>query len=397
MPRFEPFAGLRYSPSHISSLAHVMCPPYDVIAEEERRGLLALSPENAVSLELPREGVGGGDRYVAARRLLDSWRDGGVLVRDRIPAFYGYRMTYIDPAGVKQQTVGAIGALGLEPPGAGILPHEHTTPKAKTDRLELLRATRTNMSPIWALTPNTGLAKLCNPPAHAAERARDEQGVTHEMWPITDASAVKQIGELVGRTPVLVADGHHRYEVALKYQAEQGGREGDHNAVMALVVELSDEQLSVQAIHRVIRGLPASFDFPAAISRHFDLAPTDPVDATIGSRMTKAGGLTVVTKSGTWLAVPRQETSIAADHDLDSSRLEVALRHLPDHKLVYQHGWDLAAGAVRSGEANAAVLLRPATVSQIADISEGGKRMPPKTTFFWPKPRTGLVFRELVS
>ena len=173
VPRFQPFPGLRYSRSHVGSLDDVVCPPYDVISEPERVALVARSPSNIVRLELPRDNERPGDRYQRAAALLDAWRDGGILHRDPVPAFYGYRMRFTDPAGATRHTVGVIGALELEPPGSGILPHEQTTPKAKTDRLELLRATRANLSPIWGLTPAAGLAACCPPPGHPAEHAVD--------------------------------------------------------------------------------------------------------------------------------------------------------------------------------------------------------------------------------
>ncbi|MBO0732106.1 MAG: DUF1015 family protein, partial [Acidimicrobiaceae bacterium] len=125
--------------------------------------------------------------------------------------------------------------------------------------------------------------------------------------------------------------------------------------------------------------------------------PTGPPDRTIASRMDEAGALAVVTMAGTWLGRPRSSALGAATHDLDSSRLDVALAHLPPHEVTYQHGWDRCLAAVHSGEADAAVLLRPATVEQIAATGRGGVRMPPKTTFFWPKPRTGMVLRELID
>lgn len=394
------------------SLDDVVCPPYDVISESDRAALVGRSPTNVVRLELPSDDVdqledqasgsadGAPDRYETAARLLDAWRDGGVLHRDPVPAFYGYRMTFTDPSGERRQTVGVMGALGLEPPGSGILPHEETTPKAKTDRLELLRATRANLSPIWGLTPSAGLSKLAEAPEHPADHASDSDRVLHELWPIIDPGRVDAIRSVVESQPVLIADGHHRFETALNYQRERGaaGVASDADAfVLALIVELSQDQLTVQAIHRLIGDLPAGFDLPSALEEWFDVTPTSPVDRTILTRMEEAGALAILTRAGAWLARPRGSVAAAATHDLDSSRLDVALAAIPHHHLAFQHGWDNCAAAVATGQVNAAVLLRPASVEQIAAIAAGGVRMPPKTTFFWPKPRTGMVIRELLG
>ena len=202
---------------------------------------------------------------------------------------------------------------------------------------------------------------------------------------------------------MILADGHHRFETALNYQARQrspaaGSAAGrDSDSVMALIVELAEDQLSVQGIHRLISGLPAGFDLPGALATFFDLAPTDPPDGSILGRMLRGGGPALATRSGTWLLEAKQATRDNADQDLDSSRLELALATLPEHEVTYQHGWDLAVGEVARGEAQAAVLLRPVTVDQIASTGRGGERMPPKSTFFWPKPRTGFVFREVAD
>jgi uncharacterized protein (DUF1015 family) len=196
----------------------------------------------------------------------------------------------------------------------------------------------------------------------------------------------------------VIADGHHRLETAIAYQQERraanNGRSGGYDLVMTLIVELSPEQLSVRAIHRLIAGLPDDFDLLEAFGCSFDLTPTGPPDPSIGDRMVSAGSLAVVTPQGTWLARPRPGTGVAAA-PLDSSRLDQVLAAFPRHHLTYQHGWDLASRAVHDGAAQAAVLLRPATIDAIARTGQGGARMPPKTTFFWPKPRTGLVFREV--
>ena len=157
MPELLPFAGLRPVPSVAGPLDDVVCPPYDVISDNQRQALVERSPYNVVRVELP-----DGD-YTGAARLLDQWRAAGVLALEQGPVLYGYRMSYRAPDGRARHTLGVIGALVLEPPGHGILPHEHTTPKAKSDRLELIRATRCNTSPIWCLCSEPGLAQALGP------------------------------------------------------------------------------------------------------------------------------------------------------------------------------------------------------------------------------------------
>jgi uncharacterized protein (DUF1015 family) len=393
----QPFSGLRYSRGRVPSLDDVVCPPYDVIDADERAQLASRSALNMVAVELP---AGGTDRYRTARRLLDTWREAGILVRDRQRAFYGYRMSYHHHAGSRRTTVGVIGALGLEPPGGGIVPHEATTPKAVSDRLQLLRECQANVSPIWVLSPAQGLTAALPAPEHPAARAVDAEGVVHECWPVTDADAQQRIAALVGSAPVLVADGHHRYQVALAYQEErrkEGAGAGDHDAIMALVVELAEQQLAVQAIHRLVAGLPPEFDAIAALQSHYRLEATGPPDPSIATRMEEAGSVAVVTRDATFLATPLPKTKEASRQDLDTSRLDVALGSFPPHRLAYQAGWERAWHAVRTSDADLAVLVRPVTVAQIAEVGRGGERMPPKTTYFWPKPRTGMVVRELIG
>jgi uncharacterized protein (DUF1015 family) len=398
VPSLEPFAGIRYAPDRVT-LDDVIAPPYDVISEDDQAALEARSPYNSVRVELPRDEPPK-DRYEVARDLFDAWRREGVLRRDSHPALYGYRMDFTDESDRHRRTGGVIGALRLERPGQGsILPHERTMPKPKGDRLFLLRATKANLSPIWGLSLAAGLSDAMPSPGSDRARCTDLEGVTHELWPVIDPAAIEAIAATVATAPVVIADGHHRFETAVAYQEERwaatDGGAGGFDLVMALVVELVDDQLSVRPIHRLIAGLPDGFDVAAALTAAFELVPTGPPDPGIGQRMLSAGALALVTPKGTWLARPRPETEAAASQPLDSSRLDVALARLPAHQLSYQHGWDLAVAEVAKGRAQAAVLLRPASVAQIAGTGRGGERMPPKTTFFWPKPRTGLVFREV--
>ncbi len=413
MPQLLPFAGLRPGVPVVGSVDVVICPPYDIISEGQRLALLARSPYNVVRVELPN------GQYAEAARLLQGWQASRALVREHKPALYGYRMSYVAPNGEPRHTLGVIGALVLEPPGKGILPHENTTPKAKSDRLELIRATHANTSPIWCLSSEAGLADALGPvPLDQSQSsggvisARDDEGTLHEIWPVTDPSVHHAVAKLVGASPLLVADGHHRYETALAYQAERraavadagsdaaepgdeprGDRSAGYDAVLSLVVELSEQQVQVMAIHRVVSRLPAGFDLIGALGTSFELRPTAAEGPKLLSEMAEVGALALLTASGCWLATPRA-TGAASGYDLDSSRIDAALAGLPQHDLRYEHGIAHALLAVRTGEANAAVFCRPATVSQISRTAQGGDRMPPKTTFFWPKPRTGMVMRD---
>jgi uncharacterized protein (DUF1015 family) len=397
MPRFQPFAGVRYTSD--DRLDDVLAPPYDVITADERAALVARSPYNAVRLELPAD-EGGRDRYQVAASLWASWRADGVLRSDDEASFYVYRMGYRDAAGTPRQTTGVIGALALSTLDEGdVLPHEHTTPKARADRLDLLRTCRANLSPIWALSTTPGLTELCELPAPPDARGTDADGVHHRPWRVSQPGLVEAIAAAVAAAPVIVADGHHRYETALAYRDERraatGGSAGGHDAVMAWVVEARQDQLTVAPTHRLLSGLPEGFDVVDALSASFDVEPAPAPPGELPARMAAEGALALGTTAGWWLLRPTPATEQAAEHALDSSRLDVALAAFPPHTLEYQHGVAAAAAAVADGRAQAAVLLRPASVDQIARIGRGAARMPAKTTFFTPKPRTGMVFRSL--
>jgi uncharacterized protein (DUF1015 family) len=401
VPRLSPFAGVRYSAPG-GRLDDLVAPPYDVINPAQAAALAGRSEHNAVLLELPQDEPDR-DRYAVAAARWSEWRRSGVLADDPEPALYVYRMGFHDPDGRPRQTTGVIGALELSEPAEGrILPHEHTTPKDKADRLSILRACRANLSPIWALSPAAGLGALCEPAGPPDARATDEDGVHHRLWRVTAPGVVDAIGEVVASAPVIVADGHHRFETALAYRDEHraaGGAAGaPSESVMAYVVELSDEQLLVQPIHRLLSSLPAGFDLPAALAPHFEVQEMNGQPGggpAMIAAMARAGALGLVVPSGSYLLRPTPATEAAAGADLDSSRLAVALADLPEHVLTFQHGADTVTDLVRAGRADAAVLLRPATVDQIAATGRGGARMPPKTTFFAPKLRTGMVFRDI--
>ena len=397
MAGFEAFRGTTYDWVQVRP-DDVIAPPYDVVRPTDRAHLADRSPYNSITVELPlADPVAGLDPYENAAATFKRWHGEGVVGVEEEAGFYVYRMTFTDEDGSTRATTGALGALLLDPEHRGdVLPHEQTTPKDKHDRLSLLRAARTNFSPIWGLAVGGGLSQACADaidPIAEPWTATDSDGVLHERWTVTAPHAVRSISSVVGAAPVLIADGHHRYETACTYSAEQPGAAGA-DRVLAFVVELVASELAVQAIHRLLNAVDAA-NLPALLERHFELepGPADPV--ALREAMSTVGALGLITASGSWLLRPRPELLRAADDDLDSSRLAYALADLGIAEVRYQHGVALARDAVESGEADAAVLLRPVSIGQIARTARGGRLMPPKSTFFHPKPRTGMVFREL--
>jgi uncharacterized protein (DUF1015 family) len=394
MPRFRPFTGLRYDPS--VPLDKVIAPPYDVVGPDERAELAARHRANSIRVELPVEDFRAGlDKYQSAARLFAAWREEGLLVPDSWAAFYAYRMTV--PGG--GSTTGVIGALACEPLGGDILPHEQTIPKDKSDRLDLLRACHANLSPIWGLSLSPGLAASYEPEGPPHAQAVDDDGITHCLWVLNAPGVMEEIMRAVDCAPVVIADGHHRYETALAYQAERraalNGAPGDYDFVMAFVVELSEDQLSVGPIHRTISGVPPDVDLAELFGRWFDTVRAGPTDDQLVEAVAESGALALITNKDILLLTPREQTYAEAGSNLDSSLVTLAINAMPDAVVTYVHDWRSAASAVTAGGVQAALLLRPVTVDQISDWAHSRQRMPPKSTYFYPKPRTGMVFRTV--
>lgn len=388
MPRFEAFAGLRYDPQ-VVALGDVVAPPYDVIDPAQRQRLAFRSPYNAVRVELPEGDLTAGlDRYAVAATSLERWIERGALVQDPAPSLYPYRMTTPDG----WSSTGVIGALGLG--GDDILPHEQTLPKPRSDRLDLLRATRTNLSPIWGLSMTAGLSEVIVTAGPPAVDVHDDDGVRHQLWVMARPGAIDQVTSAVASSPVVLADGHHRYQVALTYREQQAGP-GPHDLVMAYVVELSEDQVRVGAIHRTMEELPAGTNLLAAFGRWFDLVRAGGANRRTVGALAGADSLALVTPSDAWLLIPRPAVYQAATGDLDANLFDVVDATLPPHATAHSHSWGEALAAVESGEAQCAVLLRPVSVPQLVEWAKARRRMPPKTTYFNPKLRTGLVFRRL--
>jgi len=439
VPSFDPFPALTYDATKVN-LEDVVCPPYDVISHDQRASLAQLSPYQAVHVELPVANDAE-DPYARAAHLLDSWLTEGILKREQSPSFYAYRMT-IQPdrafSGAShhpgdvaahqapRSTLGILGALGLqteptEQTRRFVIPHEQTLPKAKSDRLELLRATRVNTSPIWGLSLTKGLTEAIRAAidSSAPYLQASQDGVLHELWRIEDPGVCQELSRLATQEPVVLADGHHRYETAIAYAKERmraSIEDPGANAVLTYLVELDATQLAVGAIHRLFPAPGTSAETehaggqlgrdehrPASpeellqeLSKRLLLERIEPISSgDPDSWPDDVNAPVLVTHEGAWTLSldPAQEAQLPPEAT-DSHRMNLALADgaLP---VLYVHDAKGALASIKKGTALGAVLLRPPTIEQIEICARAGRRMPPKTTYFHPKPLTGMAFRPL--
>ena len=394
MPRFEPFQALRYRRN--VDLHDVCSPPYDVLSDLDRLALATAHANNIVHIDMPL--ASSGNAYEHAAVVLIQWITEGVLVRDDQPSFTLYRMKFTDTTGKARNVVGVIGALEVVDEGAGgVLPHERTTPKAKTDRLELTRATDANLSPVWGLSLATGLSTLLTEPAELLGELTDDLGVVHSVERVTDDARIAAISAAIAGQPVVIADGHHRYAISRTYRDEVRERTNSTSTgaelTMTYVNELIDEQLSVAAIHRLYEGITYK-ELAAALSPFFTINDADPVGPSTLSQMNERGSLCLVAKTGRthWLTPIAEK--FAGVRNLDSAYLEHALSSV-QHEVRYQHGVTEVQHELSTSDAAAAILIRPVSVAEIQRTANEGLLMPPKSTFFSPKLRTGFVLREM--
>jgi uncharacterized protein (DUF1015 family) len=398
VPEFLPFRALRYA---TDNLAPLVAPPYDVLSDADVDALQARSEHNITRIDVPR---GGDDRYRRAAALLQQWRRDGVLVADDQPSFTIYRMRYTDESGTERHIAGVLGGLEITDEGAGgVLPHERTTPKASTDRLDLTRATRANLSPVWGLSLASGLTELLAAPGEAVGRVTENSpstgsggAVEHIVERVIDVGRISDIQKVLDSDDVLIADGHHRYSISRTYRDDVRAATGDRTTpaehTLAFVHELVAEQLSVDAIHRLYAGV-APDTLRVALERSFRLSDLGRPTPQILAAMRNEGFMVLVSRDGAWRLdpLPGRFDGVRA---LDGAWLETALADVP-LTVAYQHGLAEALAEVDTGRAVAAVLIRPVSLAEIERTGREGLLMPPKSTFFTPKLKTGFVLRPL--
>ncbi len=418
MADVQPLRALRYDLRAVGSLDAVVAPPYDVIDEAMRAELASRSPFNVVEVDLPR--ADGGDPYLHAQTTLEAWGQQGIVARDREPALWAMTQEYSVPgSGERRTRSGYFCRVRVEDYGPGrIRPHERTHPEAREDRLRLQRATRANLSPIFSLYPDPEAAvwQALEPATNAEPDAAvtDTDGTANRLWRIGDETAIAAVADAMRDHELLIADGHHRYETARVYADEVGG-EGEHSYVMMFLCSLSDPGLTVLPTHRLLSGLdePKQVAIAQAIRAAFEyeevelsaLAPEPGPGIVLGymdSFHRTPYRLTLTDSAAADRAMAdKPEAYRALDTAvLESMILRDALGMSADdisHQrgLAYSKGARDAVEALEAGHADAAFLLAPTPVERVRQVAEAGEPMPPKSTFFYPKVPTGLLFNPL--
>ena len=421
MADVQPLRALHYDLKKVGPLQGVVAPPYDVIDEQQRTNLEARSPYNVVAVDLPR---GEPDPYTHAAATFARWQAESAVVRDDEPALWTLSQTFAAPDGRTLTRDGFLARVGVEEYGAGrIRPHERTHPGPKEDRLRLTRATRANLSPIFSLYDDAAgdVASALRPAQAAAPwgEATDDEATHNVLARVSDPGVITAVTAAMSNTELLIADGHHRYETARVYADEIGG-DGDHRFVLMHLVALQDEGLAVFPTHRLVGGLakdPQRQETLAATLReHFEIEElsdpaqlaTPPGDGPlalgyIDSHFRRPFRLTLKDQAiadSALAAMPepyrRLDTAVLEELILKGplGLTEDDISHL--RGLGYSRTDEEALSLVLDGPFDAAFFLRPGPITQVQEIAAAGVNMPPKSTFFYPKVPTGLVFNPLI-
>jgi uncharacterized protein (DUF1015 family) len=413
-----PLRALHYDLDKVGSLSDVVAPPYDVIDDAQREELVARSPHNVVELDLPHD-PGGGDPYEHSAELLATWTAEGILTRDSEPQIWALEQDYTVPDGSKLTRRGFLARVKLAAYGEGIRPHERTQPGPKEDRLRLTRATRHNLSPIFALHPGNAWQHL-EPALGGAPwgEVTDADGTTHRVWRIGDPAVHEAVAAELESGELLIADGHHRYETSLAYQREVGPG-GDADYVLMALVSLEDPGLTVFPTHRLLK---ARTDDPGArekaitdaVSEIFDIEQVPVADLDpAGTDGVGVFGF-IESRFERCFRVRLRDTDrldeVLADRSEAYRTLDAAiLEELVLKGIVGMTTEDIAAkrgigytphvGQVleklAAGDYQAGFVLRATPVDQVRAVAAAGETMPPKSTYFFPKLLTGIAFNPL--
>jgi|Deesub1362A_J573_1020465.scaffolds.fasta_scaffold00013_79 uncharacterized protein (DUF1015 family) len=411
MAKVIPFRGIFYDKEKVKA-DDVIAPPYDVITPELREMLYERSPFNIIRIDAGREMAGDNEtenKYSRAARYLREWLEKGILLRGEKPAFYVYRMDYKIKGQVKSLT-GFFGLVRLEDLGKGIYPHECTHSKPKHDRLALMEVSSANTSPIFSLY-NSPEMKASAVLAEVAKdspymQAKDMEGTVHSLWLLEDASAIEIIKADLADKAVFIADGHHRYETALDYQKamrQRLGSGGDEpfDYVLMFLANIADGDLTVLPTHRLVNA-DIGNDISKKLSGYFEIdkLSSDADIISIIEGLDHAFGLYV---GGSQYVLKYRGGDLENIHPA-LKQLDVIILHkmiferlLGVSDYAYEMDYTVAKAKVDSGAYKAAFFLKSTPVKAVEEVALSAQRMPPKSTYFYPKVPTGLIINSLKS
>ncbi|MFH0763969.1 MAG: DUF1015 domain-containing protein [Candidatus Omnitrophota bacterium] len=418
MPKVKPFKAVRYNTAKVKDMSRVVSPPYDVISPKLHDELYRRDEHNFVKIELNRIEPSDGEtrnRYTRSRDLFESWLKDGVLARGDNDALYIYALKYNKPAKTIEQ-VGFIGLMGLEPEGGNrVLPHENTLAAPKEDRLKLIRAVKANLSPIFVLYEDRahGLTQILKKFMSGNKPLIDieSDGVRHRLWKIEDRNSIRKIGKMMARKDIFIADGHHRYEVSRMYSREAGTDSSKY--MMVYFVEMDDRMLTVLPAHRILKNIGNlnKDEVLKRAERFFRVEKAASLNALM-ARMSKASGkhafgMYLGKKDYRLLRLKSVKDSDKAIENKPApwKRLDVSILHHfiiqhmlgirdDDDNVEFLKSAEDSVDAVDSGKFKLAFFLNPTKVTEVKKIAGIGERMPRKSTYFYPKPLSGLVINK---
>ena len=430
MMEVSPFRGIRYNQKLVSNLAQVICPPYDVIATEQRKLYYEKSDYNAIRLEFPAESLEPtGDSYQRAAITFQQWLKHGILQIDRAPNFYLHDH-HFEYSGEKKVRRGLIACVKLGPWGSGIYPHEETFPKAKSDRLHLMRACRANFSPLLSLYQGSErkIASILPEASRAKPMietsvfslsmggGQDEGGEAHTLWAITEPEIKRELSQFLSSQPLYIADGHHRYETDLNYQQERAqeqsptGKEAFQYVMMELV-DFSDPGLVILPLHRLVRGIAPSILVGLGDQlRNFFVLESVPLKA--GScQLSDDSCLGILGLQPDSLVVLKRRQDISLEAMMPGNRSQAyrrfnvsILNHIILDKMLgltskenvaYTVDLKEAYQQINEGKYQLAFLLNPPQPEMVKAVADAQDRMPSKSTYFYPKLPAGLIINPL--
>jgi len=432
LPTLRPFQGVLYDP-HRVDLARVVAPPYDIISPADQKRFYQQDPHNVVRLiagEVRPTDTPQDNKYTRAAAFFREWLADGILRREASPRLYVYRHQFVNPtSGASRSRLGVMGVVELEPFGRGVLPHEQTHARAKADRLSLTRAVIANLSPVFALYEDPESAvrpiiepAMANPPLMSIT---GDDGDHHTIWSLEGGQRFAQLAEIFDASTLYIADGHHRYETALNFrnfqrqQHPEAPPDAAFNYVLMMLVDVRDAGLTILPTHRVLHDL-GGFDATELVrrlSKRHRVLPRDGRDDLLAAMQDNGpspsgGGHGGGSRIG--LALPPTSYYTVDIDDGEAadpvSQLDVSVLHQKilgrllglqqaeveeERYLSYSRDVDAVLTRVETGSAQAAFLLRPPAVQDVVEVAQAGQVMPQKSTYFFPKPASGIVFNPL--